>query len=310
MTVAELSRSLAAWRGRQRARAPGAATTEPRAAARPLGRPGRSRPEPMPQLALTVGPVRVSHQLEMAQDPPQPRRVQPPGRRHQHRLSLNRDLVGQVLGAMSQHPSMSHRELPTNQRLGGRRQRTTNNAEPSGHCSPPCWPPDATGHGASPRSSQPPGLGRPRQRPHHRRPRVVGASGLPADRPAPATPGPARPRRHRSAGPVLRGQFLNGCRQRRQPIRTPGRQPGRRASRMCVRVHRRNLSTRHENTTTIGQPGDNSSRRSGHWAGRSGAARVRTSCWLTHEPQGPTHVPGERMGPDPPCELPAWGPRA
>jgi len=125
VTVAELSRSLAAWRGRQRARAPGAATTEPRAAARPLGRPGRSRPEPMPQLALTVGPVRVSHQLEMAQDPPQPRRVQPPGRRHQHRLSLNRDLVGQVLGAMSQHPSMSHRELPTNQRLGGRRQRTT-----------------------------------------------------------------------------------------------------------------------------------------------------------------------------------------
>ena len=77
---------------------------------------GRSQPQPppgMPPLQFTVGAVRVGHQLEMAQDPSQPRRIQPTGRLHQHRLGLHGHLVGQVLGAMSQHPSMSDRDLPT-----------------------------------------------------------------------------------------------------------------------------------------------------------------------------------------------------
>jgi hypothetical protein len=52
-------------------------------------------------------------------------------------------------------------------------------------------------------------------------------------------------------------QPIHGHCQGRQVIRSPGPQPGRLADRMCVRVHGRNLPTRHENTTTNPQSGDN-----------------------------------------------------
>jgi hypothetical protein len=53
-----------------------------------------------------VGAVGVGDQPQMAQDPPQPGRVQPPGRRHQHRFGLGGGGGGQVVGAGGQHLSM------------------------------------------------------------------------------------------------------------------------------------------------------------------------------------------------------------
>ena len=74
---------------------------------------------------MAVGRVRVSDQTQMSDDPPQPGRIQPTGRLHQHRLGRHRHLLGQLLGAMGQHPSMPNRELPTDQRRSRGRQRTT-----------------------------------------------------------------------------------------------------------------------------------------------------------------------------------------
>ena len=40
----------------------------------------------MAPLGLSVGTLRVGHQAQMTDDPSQPRRIQPPGRFHQHRF--------------------------------------------------------------------------------------------------------------------------------------------------------------------------------------------------------------------------------
>ena len=79
----------------------------------------------MPPLEFTISAVWVGGQAQMGDDPPQPRRIQPPGRLHQHRFGLGGDRVGEVLGAMGQHPGMGHAEFPADQGLAGRGERTT-----------------------------------------------------------------------------------------------------------------------------------------------------------------------------------------
>ena len=107
----------------------------------------------MPQLGVAISGLRVGDQAQKPQDPPQPRRIQPTGRRHQHRLGLHSHLLGEVLGAMSQHPGMSHRELPTKQRIRGDRQRTTEHG-PGG--------PHEAGRGTGPQPQPGPQPGRRR----------------------------------------------------------------------------------------------------------------------------------------------------
>ena len=85
---------------------------------------GGRHPQPPAQvlpLGLALGTLGVSGRQEMAHDPPQPGRVQPPGRRHQHRFGLGGQVVGELLGAVSQHLGMGERQLPVDQRLGGLR---------------------------------------------------------------------------------------------------------------------------------------------------------------------------------------------
>jgi hypothetical protein len=104
---------------------------------------------------------------------------------------------------------------------------------------------------------------------------------------------------HRISQPVyiLRGQVLDGCCQRGQLVWASGRELGCLADRMCVRVHGGNLSSPPPNASTNLQSGDNFTRA----GGRSGSSPAR--------PVKVSLVPGERMGPDPPCQVRAWGPR-
>jgi hypothetical protein len=60
----------------------------------------------MAPLGQAGGALGVGHLLEVAQDPPQPRRIQPGGRRHQRRLGRGGDLGGQVAGAVGQRRGM------------------------------------------------------------------------------------------------------------------------------------------------------------------------------------------------------------
>ena len=67
---------------------------------------GGGPPQPPPLMAplsLGLGALGVDSRAQMGDDPAQPGRVQPPGRRHQHRLGLGGEVVGQVLGAVGQH---------------------------------------------------------------------------------------------------------------------------------------------------------------------------------------------------------------
>ncbi len=221
----------------------------------------------------------------MADDPPPPRRIQPTGRRHQHRLGRGSHLVGQTLGAMGQHRGMGHRELPTKQRHPRSRPADHGTTPgPSAQSWPRRPPPAATGSAASQRSSRPAGPGRPRRPPGHRRQRAAGASGLPAGPPTPAGPGPARPTPHRSAGP--------GPGRPTRPRPPPAASPSgsARTSVECV----------FESMAVTYQPGTRTQPPSaklgttllagvGGRTGRSGAAGIRASCWLADGPQGPTH---------------------
>ena len=79
----------------------------------------------MPPLQLTISAVRVGHQLEMAQDPPQPRRVQPTRRLHQHRLGLHsRPASGSSWVPWASTAAWATRDLPTDQGAGRGGQRT------------------------------------------------------------------------------------------------------------------------------------------------------------------------------------------
>ena len=74
----------------------------------------------MAPLGLVVGALGIGNQPQVAQGPPQPRRIQPPGGGlQQHRLGLRRSAIGEVVGAMGQHRGVGDRELPGAQRLGG-----------------------------------------------------------------------------------------------------------------------------------------------------------------------------------------------
>jgi hypothetical protein len=59
----------------------------------------------------------------MGDDPAQPRRVQPPGRLHQHRFGLGGQMVGQIVGAGGQHLGVGRGDVPGGQGLGGAGQR-------------------------------------------------------------------------------------------------------------------------------------------------------------------------------------------
>ena len=72
----------------------------------------------MAALGLLVGTLGVGDPAQVADDLAQPGRIQPPGRLHQHRLSLGGELVGELLGACSQDGGVSDRQLPVGQRLG------------------------------------------------------------------------------------------------------------------------------------------------------------------------------------------------
>jgi hypothetical protein len=54
--------------------------------------------------------------------PPQPGRIQAPGRFQEHRLGVGRDVSGEVVGAVGQHRGMSNGELAGGQGVGGGRQ--------------------------------------------------------------------------------------------------------------------------------------------------------------------------------------------
>jgi hypothetical protein len=64
----------------------------------------------------------------MTKDPPQPRRIQPTRRLHQHRFGLDGDLLGELLGAGGEHPGMSRRELAAGEGGGGGGQGPPNSA--------------------------------------------------------------------------------------------------------------------------------------------------------------------------------------
>jgi hypothetical protein len=84
-----------------------------------------------PQAALLVlpldpvlGGVGVGDQPQMGDGPPQPWRVQAPGRVHQDRFGVGGDMVGEVVGAGGEHLGVGHRELPVGRGLGGAGQRS------------------------------------------------------------------------------------------------------------------------------------------------------------------------------------------
>ena len=60
----------------------------------------------MTTFPVTIRALGVGDLDQMPRQPPQPIRVQPPGRLDQHRFGLGGDLVGQALGAVGDHPGM------------------------------------------------------------------------------------------------------------------------------------------------------------------------------------------------------------
>jgi hypothetical protein len=65
---------------------------------------------------LAVGTVRVDHLDQMPDGLAQPRRVQPAGCLHQHRVGLQLHVLREALGALGDHPGMGRRDRPTGQR--------------------------------------------------------------------------------------------------------------------------------------------------------------------------------------------------
>ena len=180
-------------------------------------------------VVLTVG---VGHRHQMANGPPQPGRVQPPGRLDQHRFGLGSGLGGQVVGALGQHAGVGGRELPSAQRLGGLGEGAAEQGPGGPHRTAGRPGTQAQLGGAATRRSSPPGCPvrprRPRGRP--RRP-ARPTTGLPPGPPATATPAPARP----APGPPARTD--PGRWPARRPPRAgwPGRPGARRGTRRGTR---------------------------------------------------------------------------
>ena len=241
----------------------------------------------------------------MAQDPPQPGRVQPPGRLHQHRLGLGGQVVGELLGAVGQHLGMGRRELPVGQGLGGRGQGATEQGPGGPHRAG--WPrphPSAAGS-RSQLAVEPAWM--PCSAPAA--PRASTAASSPSHWPSRRSSQPAagpctRSARARVGQPVevLGGQLLELGHQRRQPRRLAGR--------MCVRVHGGNLSTPHQNTSTCTDLWISDFPRVHQTKHRSGLGR-RTCPPSRGQPSCQATVWGPMAPrPDPPCHPTAQGPTA
>ena len=229
----------------------------------------------------------------MTDDPPQPGRVQPPGRLHQHRLGLGREVIRQVLGVVGQHLGMGRRDGPLDQGLAGGGQGTAEQG-PGG----PDQAGGRTGTHAQP-GSEPGGGGADLDA-------LLGPGGPPgihrgqpgqavAVHPVRQPPQPQHPLGQGDVAQpvqVLGGQPVDLGLQRRQPI-----QPG---DRMCVRVHGRNLSTPDQNTSTTTTSGDNFSHRAGS-PPRAHRVQANPRARQLHGARGsrPT-APAPRTGPDPP----------
>ncbi|HSO51149.1 MAG TPA: hypothetical protein VL330_00020, partial [Actinomycetes bacterium] len=83
---------------------------------------GGGEPQPsalMASLSVAVGAVGVGDLESVAQEPPQPPWVQPPGRLDQDRYGLDGHMVGQRTGAGGDHLGMRDRDCPIGQGLGG-----------------------------------------------------------------------------------------------------------------------------------------------------------------------------------------------
>jgi hypothetical protein len=66
----------------------------------------------MTPVIVMLGAIGVGDQLEVAQDPPQPGRIQPTGCFQQDRFGLGGHMLGEVLGALGQHPGMGGSDVP------------------------------------------------------------------------------------------------------------------------------------------------------------------------------------------------------
>ena len=148
---------------------------------------GGGQPQPpatMAPLGLALGTLGVGGRQEMAQDPPQPGRVQPPRRLHQHRFGLGGQVVGQLAGCRGPAPGHGPPRAPHQPRPGRSRSKghRTGPGRSAPHWRPPP-PPSAAGRAATRRSSRPGAPPRPRP---------------PPGRP----PRPARPATGRRGGPA------------------------------------------------------------------------------------------------------------
>jgi len=83
---------------------------------------GRRQPQPpalMAPLGRLVGTLGVNDLAQVGDGLAQPRWVQLAGQLEQDRFGLGSDLIGQVVGAVGQHPGMGRGDHPVNQSLSG-----------------------------------------------------------------------------------------------------------------------------------------------------------------------------------------------
>ena len=151
--------------------------------------PGRGQPHPPPRMTPlpAVSPLRVSDQLQMTKDPPQPRRVQATA------ASTSTGSAGDGRGRAApgcRGPAPQHGPRRSLRRSRPGRSRPAAPGTRPGRSGPAAGrpAPKRSRLRSQPRSTQPAGLAQPRQRPGHRRPPAPAASGPPAGPPAAATP--------------------------------------------------------------------------------------------------------------------------
>ena len=214
---------------------------------------GGGQPQSSPLVAvfgMAGGALGVGDQLEVADDPPEPARIQPAGRLDQDRFGLDRDLVGELVSAGGQDAGMGGGELAVGQGLAGGRQGTAE--EGSG--------------GADGAAGRPGAHAQPGPQPAGGRAGLYALFGagnatgvddrkfaepvaFQAVQQPPQAKDPFGPGGVAQTGQVLGGQPLECRRQRRQPLRRPGR--------MCVRVHGGNLSSPRPKASTKAEIVDN-----------------------------------------------------
>ena len=210
--------------GSGRPRAPAARRPRP---CRPGSGDSHSPRRPWRRSARSVGALGVGDLVQMAQDPPQPRWVQPPGRLHQHRFGLDGHVGGQVRGCRGASTWAWATEISPSVTAWPRLRSGVPGTAPGRSA------PQLRG-GAGP---QPQPVAQPARRSSRRLDSLLGpgraaavdggevlaASGLPPGRPAAAGPGPARPGRCRSAGPGPRGRPRRAVRAAGGPAALPDR---------------------------------------------------------------------------------------